>query len=143
MHVELSDHRRRDVHPGVRGERGCVLRRLGDLLQRDAVEASITAGKITFDATAAGACVTGLSGLAAPVCASYWNDGPAFPDACDSVFTGKIADGAACTNDFECTNAASICTTAKKCGAAPAGARLAPSDGGLGMHPKLALDAQF
>jgi hypothetical protein len=86
--------------------------------------------------------VTGLSALAAPVCTTYWTDGAAFPDACGDVFAGKIADGATCTNDFECTNVESICTTAKKCGAPPAGARLAPSEGGLGMHPKLALGAQ-
>ena len=104
-----------------------------------AVEASITANKITFDATAAGACVAGFSGTAAPVCTSYWTNGPAFPDACGDVFTGKVADGATCTNDLECAGAASVCLdTTKKCGAEPA-ARRAPGESGLAMHPKLQL----
>ncbi len=113
-----------------------------DYYDATAVEASITAGKITFDAAAASSCISGLSGLAAPVCTAYWDAGPAFPDACGGVFAGKIADGATCTNDFECSSGASICIeTTNKCGVDPQGARTAPRDGGLSMHPKAQLGA--
>ena len=74
-----------------------------------AIQAAITAGKIDFDASAASACISGLSSLAAPTCSTYWNEGPAYPNACGGVFTGKVADGAACTTDFECANPASYC----------------------------------
>jgi len=106
-----------------------------------AVEAAITAGKIDFDATAGGACITGLAAVAAPTCTTFWNEGPAFPAACDGVFTGKVASGAACTIDLECTGALICGETSNKCEAAPAGARVQRADG-VSMHPKLAITSR-
>lgn len=105
-----------------------------------AVEAGITADRIGFDATAAADCLAGLSSAAAPVCTTFWTEGPAFPDACYTVFTGKVASGGACTIDFECSGELLCGDTSKTCEAAPAGARKAPING-LALHPKQTLPA--
>jgi hypothetical protein len=83
-----------------------------------AVQAAITAGKITFDGTAAAACVAGFS---APVCTTYWDQGANFPAACDTAMVGKVATGAACTVDFECAGDNWCDDTSKKCAAIPDG----------------------
>lgn len=75
-----------------------------------AVEAAITAGKIDFDGVAAKTC---LSGIAMTDCPTLWAQGPNMPAACDGVFAGKVADGAACTVDLECSNAQSYCEASK------------------------------
>jgi hypothetical protein len=88
-----------------------------------AVQASIAAGRITFDGAAAATCIAGIP---APVCATYWTQGSDYPAACDTALVGKIADGGTCTIDFDCTSLASICDdTTKKCAPAPAEARTA------------------
>lgn len=106
-----------------------------------AVEAGITAGKIEFDATAAAACVSGLAAPAAPTCTTFWNEGPALPDSCFDVFTGKVAAGATCATDFECSGELICGETSNKCEALPTGARVSPASG-VAMHPKLALTAR-
>lgn len=78
------------------------------------VEASIAAGKIKFDTSAANACLAGLQGIATPACATFWADGVAFPNACDNVFAGTVAQGGACANDLECAGD-SICGDTNKC----------------------------
>lgn len=83
-----------------------------------AVQAAITAGKIAFDGTAAATCVAGFS---APVCTTYWDQGPDFPAACDSAMVGKVATGAACTVDFECAGDNWCDDSTKKCAPIPAG----------------------
>jgi hypothetical protein len=70
------------------------------------VEAAITAGKIDFDGAAAKTC---LAGIAMTACATLWANGPDEPAACAGVFSGKVADGAACTVDLECSGAQSYC----------------------------------
>jgi len=78
-----------------------------------AVEAAISGGTITYDGAAASAC---LAGIAAPNCATYWTEGPDGPAECDTALVGKVADGAACKIDFECSNLASVCApTTMKC----------------------------
>ena len=78
-----------------------------------AVEAAITAGKITFSGSDAAACVNGIT---FPACATYWTDGPNMPAACGSALVGNVADGGDCTVDYECTNLQSNCdATTKKC----------------------------
>ncbi len=93
-----------------------------------AVQASIAAGKIDYDGTAAKTC---LDGVGAPTCATYWTQGGNYPAACDTAMVGKVATGAACTNDFECAGENWCDDTTKKCAAIPAGARVAPADGGV------------
>jgi hypothetical protein len=101
------------------------------------IEASITAGTIEFDETAAAACVSDLASADGPSCPDMWDLGLSFPDACDDVFAGTLDDGESCTNDFECAGETSVCLTpAKTCGVDPQ-ARTAPTGGGLAMHPKL------
>ena len=82
---------------------------------RPQVETEITAGKITFDASAASACVAGIT---YPACATYWTDGATYPTACDTALVGTIADGGACVVDFDCSNIESICN-AGTCGPDP------------------------
>ena len=91
-----------------------------------AVQASISAGKITYDGNAAKTCV---DGFAAPACGTYWTQGPSFPNACDTALVGKVATGAACTNDFECSGDNWCDDTSKKCAAIPANARKGSRDG--------------
>ena len=85
------------------------------------VQSSIMSGKLLFDGQAAAACIAGIG---VPVCATYWTQGPAYPEACDEVMTGKVADGGACTIDFECANFEAFCDeTTAKCTVDPGGAR--------------------
>lgn len=83
----------------------------------NAVQASITAGKITFSGSAAKACVDGFK---APTCSTYWTQGPDFAAACETAMVGKVATGGACTNDFECASSENWCDdTTKKCAVPP------------------------
>jgi hypothetical protein len=83
-----------------------------------AVQAAITAGKITFDGAKAAACVAGFG---APVCTTYWDQGADYPAACDTAMVGKVATGAACATDFECAGENWCDETSKKCAPIPAG----------------------
>jgi hypothetical protein len=77
------------------------------------VESEIAAGKIHYDATAAAACIAGMT---FGTCADFWQNGPMEPAACDTAMVGTVADGGACVVDFDCSADASICTTAHTCG---------------------------
>lgn len=79
-----------------------------------AVQSGIAGGTIVFDATAAVACVAGLAAVPAPTCSTFWQQGPAFPAACSTVFTGTVATGGACSSDFECAGQA-YCGDAGTC----------------------------
>lgn len=92
----------------------CYSQLAAEYYDATSVQASIAANKITFDASAAGQCVTGIAAMPAPVCATFWQNGPAFPAVCGDALVGKVADGAACTNDFEC-DADSYCGDADTC----------------------------
>jgi hypothetical protein len=63
------------------------------------VEASVAAGKITFDASAAKSC---LSGIDYGSCSQFWKQGPQYPAACSTALVGTITEGGDCSNDFEC-----------------------------------------
>jgi hypothetical protein len=78
-----------------------------------AVEAAISGGKITWNQADATAC---LAGIMFPACATFWTAEPTAPAACNTALVGHVADGQACTVDFECSNASSYCDeTSKKC----------------------------
>ena len=96
------------------------------------VEAEITAGKIHYDASAAAACVAGITFGA---CADFWANGPTEPAACDTAMVGTVADGGACVVDFDCSNVMSICGTAHTCVADTAARRA--SFGALALPPGL------
>ena len=64
-------------------------------LQNPSVKAAVDAGKLSYDGEAASDCFDGLSSASC----SFNADTPA---ACDKIFKGKIADGAACAFDAEC-----------------------------------------
>jgi hypothetical protein len=70
----------------------------------DMYQAEVTANRVTFSAAMATTCVQQT--VEPMACADYWANGPASPDACLSVFTGNVADGAACMQDMDCNNAA-------------------------------------
>jgi hypothetical protein len=88
-----------------------------------AVEAAITAGKITFNAADASACI---SGLTFGTCTEFWTQGPNVPQACSTALVGTVADGGACTTSYECKNLNAYCEAAK-CTPDEAGARQLPS----------------
>lgn len=92
----------------------CYTQLGGEYYDATSVQASITANKITFNASAAGQCVTGIAAMPAPVCATFWQQGPEFPAECDDALIGKVANGAVCDNDFECA-AASYCGDTDTC----------------------------
>jgi hypothetical protein len=102
-----------------------------------ALEASIAAGTIEFDPTAAESCVSDLASIDTVSCPDMWDTGVELPDACSDVFAGTLDDGEACTNDFECAGDASVCSTDSKTCEAETTARTAPRDRGLADHPKL------
>jgi len=82
---------------------------------RPGIESEIVAGRIHFDPALAAQC---LSGIAATPCATYWANDASLtePDACDTALFGTIADGAACTVDWDCSGDNSICdATTQKC----------------------------
>ena len=71
------------------------------------VEASIAAGRITYDESAAASCVAGITFGA--TCTEFWQIGAQFPAACDQSLAGTIANGGTCSIDFDCTGVTSIC----------------------------------
>ena len=100
-----------------------------------AVVAAINAGKITWNQADATAC---LAGITFPACTTYWTNGPNEPAACATALVGKVADGQACTVDFECSSAMSYCDeTSKKCTPDTTGTRTVP-DPELGLHTQSA-----
>ncbi|HEV7559537.1 MAG TPA: hypothetical protein VGO00_28870 [Kofleriaceae bacterium] len=74
------------------------------------VASEIAAGKITFDGSAAAACVAGIT---YSTCADYWSTGGDYPVACDTALVGTVADGGACVIDFDCSNFDSLCESSK------------------------------
>ena len=78
------------------------------------VEQSITAGRVTYNPGSAQLCLDGITYQQS--CTQFWQSDPVFPSACNTALLGKIASGGACTNDFECANANSLCDdTTKTC----------------------------
>jgi hypothetical protein len=78
------------------------------------VEQSIIAGRVTYNAMSAQACLAGVVYQAS--CSVFWQNPPQFPASCDQALVGKIADGAACVSIFDCANLTSACDqSTKKC----------------------------
>lgn len=77
-------------------------------------EASVSAGRIAYDADDARTC---LDAARAETCAQFWGTEPyTEPAACDTTFVGTVADGGACTLDDDCKTAGSSCDgTTKVC----------------------------
>ena len=71
-----------------------------DYLARDKIAAAIVGGTITWDPTSAEAC------LAAPgiptSCSALFSDNYEWADSCFAALLGHVADGGACTTDWEC-----------------------------------------
>ena len=78
------------------------------------LEASVTAGRITFMATAAMTCLTELDGFDCP---TFWNGATnnSFSTACDQATAGQVGVGGSCTIDLDCTS--DDCATNNTCGA--------------------------
>ena len=75
--------------------------------QPTAVETEITANHISYSATMASQCVTGISFPSD--CASFWTNGAIYPASCASALRGLVADGDACVVDYDCLNGDSYC----------------------------------
>jgi hypothetical protein len=86
----------------------CYAKLGSEYYDETAVQSGINAGKITFDAAAGADCISGFAAAPAPNCPGLWQNGPSFPAACGDALVGKVANGAACTTDFEC-NLSSYC----------------------------------
>jgi hypothetical protein len=67
----------------------------------EAVEAAVAGGTIEFDQAAADECIEGS--VSAPVCSTFFEQGPGVPEACWGAFAGTVANGGACEIDFECS----------------------------------------
>ena len=76
------------------------------------VEASVAAGKIKFDASAAKSC---LAGIDYGSCSHFWKQGPDYPSACGSALVGTVPEGGDCASDFECTGDDVCDSTAETC----------------------------
>ena len=101
-----------------------------------AVVAAIQAGTITWNPNDATAC---LSGITFGACADFWMNGGNEPAACATALVGTVADGQACTVDFECASATSYCDeTSKKCTVDTGGQRTVPQPA-IGLHTQTAI----
>jgi hypothetical protein len=70
------------------------------------IQASVDAGRITYSASDAEACVDFQAGL---TCEQWWSDTTVEPAACERAFVGQVADGDACTTALDCSAAESSC----------------------------------
>jgi hypothetical protein len=78
-----------------------------EIIDPNAVQASVDAGRIIFDSADNDACFAATD---AASCDEFWNgDAPA---ACDTSFVGTVADGGACTISDDCAGADSGCDEA-------------------------------
>jgi hypothetical protein len=68
-------------------------------------QASVDAGRMTYDPADARTCLDGLAGV---TCDQYWN-GNEEPPECDTTFVGQVADGGTCTMSDDCANDTSYC----------------------------------
>jgi hypothetical protein len=89
-----------------------------DVQASAAIAASITNGNITWDATSAAACLADLQFPA--TCAEFFTT-YSYPSACTDALSGNVADGAACTNDWDCagTDTTDSTCVAAKCTLSP------------------------
>jgi hypothetical protein len=86
-----------------------------DVADLAAIEAAVAAGNITFDSAIAENC---LANLAFPASCSEFFTTYDYPDSCYDALAGNVADGAACTTDWECGED-SECNTAGVCAIEP------------------------
>jgi hypothetical protein len=80
-----------------------------DYGERAQVAAAVAAGKITYDATSAAACLADMMFPAS--CTDFFTTWD-WPDSCYDALAGNVADGAACTTGWECGDD-SDCTAGK------------------------------
>ena len=68
------------------------------------IEASVDAGRVTFNESAASTCI---SKLAALDCAGFWAalTNNTFPTECDMATDGTVATGGVCTINLDCVSA--------------------------------------
>lgn len=78
-----------------------------------ALEAAVTAGRITYDSDTAAACLSAYTSLS---CADL-AQGMLEPAACSSTIAGTVAKGGSCFGDDDCAGTASYCdiTSATSC----------------------------
>lgn len=85
---------------------------LGANLSGADVQVSVDAGRITYDAGDAQACIDFIDGLS---CTDFWGslfkDTPPQPAVCDTAFVGTVADGGTCTTDLDCSASGSSCNS--------------------------------
>ena len=82
------------------------------------IAASIAAGNITWDADSAALCLANLQFPA--TCAEFFTTYD-YPDACYDALSGNVADGGACTTDWDCggTDTTDSTCVAAKCTLSP------------------------
>jgi hypothetical protein len=72
---------------------------LGQFLDGDDVQASVDAGRIEYDGSAAHECLHFFEDL---TCEEFWGDDTEEPQACDDAFVGTVELGGECTTDLDC-----------------------------------------
>ena len=75
------------------------------------VQASVDAGRVTYNAADAQVCIDFTEGLS---CTDLWgnifDNTPPNPPECESAFVGNVAPGGTCTTDFDCATDGASCT---------------------------------
>lgn len=92
----------------------CEMKFAIDKMDLTELEASISAGRVKYNAADAQKCV---DGFAAMTCGQFWGTEMFTPPAaCETAIVGTVADGGACTIPDDCVGATSDCDpTTKKC----------------------------
>ena len=96
----------KDVNPPITTEAQCE-QYYGGLLSALVVpdyQASVAAGRITYDGDAAGACLDAIGSLSCSQYTATSNSAlPTSVTACMQLTTPRVASGGACTQGYECT----------------------------------------
>jgi len=85
---------------------------LGANTRADEIQASVDAGRITFNAGAAAACLAFVDGLS---CADFWDSvltgNPPQPAACETTFIGTVPLGGMCVISDDCAGQTAFCNS--------------------------------
>jgi hypothetical protein len=87
------------------------------------LQASVDAGRTTFDAAAGAMCIAGIKAF---TCPQWWDPNVPAPASCSTVLVGTVADGGACTLNAECASGGGCDGTSHTCVAPAANAPRLP-----------------
>lgn len=85
------------------------------LITSDQLQASVDAGRVTFNATAAGTCISKLDAFDCPGFWTALTSTNGFPAECDAATVGTVQTGGTCTINLDCVSVS--CSTGGTCNA--------------------------